>query len=94
MKRPNRRITDEMYLDDGVQLYLGDAPEILRSRINRPFQAVVTSPPYAEQRKAQYGSVPEDEYDEMMVKLSAMARALGCHLPAVANHENLVGAVS
>jgi para-aminobenzoate synthetase component I len=39
-------------------------------------------------------SDPNDEYDEMMTKLSAMARALGCALPSVNTTRNLVGADS
>lgn len=37
-------------------------------------------------------SVAEDEYDEMMTKLSAMARAVGCALPTFQSATNFAGA--
>lgn len=50
------------YEDEWVTIYHGDVMEV--GPALRPFSinAVVTSPPYAEQRIAQYGGVAEDNY--------------------------------
>lgn len=48
------------YSDDAVTIYHGDCREVLPSLPE--VACVVTSPPYAEQRAAQYGGIPEGEY--------------------------------
>lgn len=40
----------------------GDALDVLRALPPASVDAVVTSPPYAEQRKSTYGGVPEEDY--------------------------------
>lgn len=48
------------YSDEFVTLYLGDCLEVLPTL--GPVDAVVTSPPYAEQRAGQYASIPETKF--------------------------------
>lgn len=50
------------YSDDRVRLYGGDALAVLASLPDGSVDAVVTSPPYAEQRASTYGGIPEAEY--------------------------------
>ncbi len=47
--------------DGAVQLYLGDCLDVLPTLVGG-VDAVVTSPPYAMQRAAQYGGVAESDY--------------------------------
>jgi len=58
-------MSEPYYEDEFVRLYLGDCREILPSL--GPVDAVVTSPPYGEQRADQYGGVPEGEYPAFTV---------------------------
>lgn len=54
-----------VYDREGVTLYQADCIEALQSfnaRLSFKVQAVVTSPPYAEQRSGQYESILEEEY--------------------------------
>lgn len=50
------------YQDDFVTIYHGDCREIVRDLAGSDVAAVVTSPPYAEQRLGQYGGISEDDY--------------------------------
>lgn len=43
-------------------LYLGDSLDVLRSMDDESVDLIVTSPPYADQRKSTYGGVKPDEY--------------------------------
>jgi DNA modification methylase len=45
-----------------VRLYLGDCEEILKSLENNSIDLIVTSPPYADNRKSTYGGVNPDDY--------------------------------
>ena len=59
------------------RLLLGDCRERLRELDPQTVDACVTSPPYAEQRKALYGGIPESEYPEWTVGwLAEVARVL------------------
>lgn len=49
------------------RIYHGDALETLRILPDASVDSVVTSPPYAMQRKSTYGGVPEREYPEWCV---------------------------
>lgn len=44
------------------ELHHGDCIEVMRKLPAESVDAIVTSPPYAEQRKATYGGVPEKDY--------------------------------
>lgn len=50
------------YADDAVTIYHGDCREIGLALPSESIHAVVTSPPYAQQRADQYGGVDEDAY--------------------------------
>lgn len=50
------------YCDDLATLHHGDCIEIMKSLPAESVDAIVTSPPYAEQRKATYGGIPEVAY--------------------------------
>lgn len=56
------------YADDRVTLYGGDALAVLASLPDASIDAVVTSPPYAQQRASTYGGVPEAEYPAWTVR--------------------------
>lgn len=44
------------------ELHHGDCIDVMRSMPAESVDAIVTSPPYAEQRKSTYGGIPEAEY--------------------------------
>ena len=50
-----------------VDLLHGDCIDVLRTLPAGSVDAVVTSPPYAMQRKSTYGGVPEKDYPEWTV---------------------------
>lgn len=54
-------------------LHHGDCVEVMRSMPAESVDAIVTSPPYAEQRKATYGGIPESEYPAWTVSWMAEA---------------------
>jgi site-specific DNA-methyltransferase (adenine-specific)/site-specific DNA-methyltransferase (cytosine-N4-specific) len=49
-------------------LYLGDCVNVIATLPPASVDAVITSPPYAEQRKATYGGVPEKDYPAWTVR--------------------------
>lgn len=53
-----------------TQLYLGDSAEILKSIEDNSIDLIVTSPPYAEQRKKTYGGIPINEYVDWFLGIS------------------------
>ena len=58
-------MTEPYYSDDHVTIYHGDCRDIL-GRLW--FDAIVTSPPYAEQRNGLYQGVPEADYPQWAVE--------------------------
>lgn len=59
------------------QLYNADCLDVLLTLDAGSVDAVITSPPYAEQRKKQYGGIPENEYPSWTVAwLEALRPAL------------------
>jgi DNA modification methylase len=54
----------------------GDCIDVMRTLPAQSVDAVITSPPYAMQRKATYGGVPEAEYPAWTVAWMAEARRL------------------
>lgn len=56
-----------------VTLHHGDCIEVMRSMPAESVDAIVTSPPYAEQRKSTYGGVPEKDYPAWTVAWMAEA---------------------
>ena len=59
---------------DNVQLYNGDCLDVLKTLTPGSVDAVVTSPPYAEQRAGAYLGVPEAEYPWWMSQWFANVR--------------------
>ena len=57
-------------------LHHGDCVEVMRSLPSESVDAIVTSPPYAEQRKSTYGGIPEKDYPEWTVAWMNEARRL------------------
>jgi site-specific DNA-methyltransferase (adenine-specific) len=53
------------------QIICGECTEVLASFPAEAFDLVVTSPPYAEQRKRQYGGIKEQDYPNWTVKWMA-----------------------
>lgn len=56
------------YQDDHVTLYHGDCIEVMKSLPPQSIDAVITSPPYAEQRKSTYGGVNESDFPHWTVE--------------------------
>lgn len=61
-------MTAPHYQDESVSVYHGDCRDVLAALPDESVDAVVTSPPYAEQRKSTYGGVLESEYPAWTVQ--------------------------
>ena len=55
-------LSDDVADAPGLRLYQGDAAKVLRKLPPASVDLVVTSPPYADQRKSTYGGVHADDY--------------------------------
>ena len=53
-----------------ADIYLGDSKEQLELIAENSVDLVVTSPPYADQRKNTYGGIPHDKYVEWFLPIS------------------------
>ena len=53
-----------------IDLYLGDCLEQLGQIADNSVDLIVTSPPYADQRKTTYGGVKPDEYVEWFIPIA------------------------
>ncbi|MDR1896036.1 MAG: site-specific DNA-methyltransferase [Prevotellaceae bacterium] len=53
-----------------THLYLGDSKEQLTQIADNSIDLIVTSPPYADQRKNTYGGIPANEYVEWFLPIS------------------------
>ncbi len=53
-----------------VDIYLGDCGELLKSLPDNSVNLIVTSPPYADQRKNTYGGIRHDKYVEWFLPIS------------------------
>lgn len=56
-----------------IEVHHGDCIEIMRGMPAGSVDAIVTSPPYAEQRKSSYGGIPEKDYPGWTVEWMAEA---------------------
>ncbi|MCC7430754.1 site-specific DNA-methyltransferase [bacterium] len=54
-----------------TQLYLGDCKEELKKLAENSVDLIVTSPPYADQRKSTYGGIRAEKYVEWFLPVSA-----------------------
>jgi DNA modification methylase len=57
-------------------IHHGDCIEVMRDLAPESIDAVITSPPYAMQRKATYGGVPESDYPDWTVAWMREARRI------------------
>ncbi len=53
-----------------TDIYLGDCKEQLKSFPDNSIELIVTSPPYADQRKSTYGGIHPDKYVEWFLPIS------------------------
>jgi site-specific DNA-methyltransferase (adenine-specific)/site-specific DNA-methyltransferase (cytosine-N4-specific) len=51
-------------------IYLGDSKELLKLLPDNSVDLVVTSPPYADQRRNTYGGIRHDKYVEWFLPIS------------------------
>ncbi|MCL2805910.1 MAG: site-specific DNA-methyltransferase, partial [Treponema sp.] len=51
-------------------VYCGDAADVLQDMEENSVDLIVTSPPYADQRKDTYGGIPADKYVEWFLPIS------------------------
>ncbi|MDR2528735.1 MAG: site-specific DNA-methyltransferase [Synergistaceae bacterium] len=57
-------------MKENVAIYLGDARFVLRQIGDDTVDLIVTSPPYADQRKNTYGGISVDKYVEWFLPIS------------------------
>lgn len=60
----------------GWELYTGDCADVMAALPAESVDSIVTSPPYAMQRKSTYGGIPEAEYPAWTVAWMAEARRI------------------
>ena len=53
-----------------TDLYLGDSKKELKKIKDNTVDLIVTSPPYADQRKSTYGGITHDKYVEWFLPIS------------------------
>lgn len=53
-----------------TRLYIGDSKKELRKLPDNSVDLIVTSPPYADQRKSTYGGIPHDKYVDWFLPIS------------------------
>ena len=58
----------------GWELYTGDCADVMAGLQAESVDSIVTSPPYAMQRKATYGGIPEADYPAWTVRWMSEAR--------------------
>jgi DNA methylase N-4/N-6 domain protein len=56
--------------DIKIDIFHGDSAEVLKTLPDNTIDLVVTSPPYADQRKSTYGGVSTDQYVEWFLPIS------------------------
>lgn len=57
-------------MEVGTELYLGDCATELKRLLDNSVDLIVTSPPYADQRKGTYGGIHPEKYVEWFVPIS------------------------
>ena len=53
-----------------IEIFHGDSAEVLKTLPDNTIDLIVTSPPYADQRKSTYGGVTTDQYVEWFLPIS------------------------
>lgn len=54
-----------------IDIFHGDSAEVLKALPDNTIDLIVTSPPYADQRKSTYGGITTDQYVEWFLPISA-----------------------
>ncbi|MGH8123133.1 MAG: DNA-methyltransferase [Rudaea sp.] len=67
----NARPKPAEFLDDTARIYCGDAVDVLETLPEASVNLIVTSPPYADQRKNTYGGISPDRYVNWFRPISA-----------------------
>ncbi len=57
-------------MESRVELFLGDSKDVLSSFADNSIDLIVTSPPYADQRKSTYGGIHPDKYVEWLIPIT------------------------
>ena len=68
----NRKLSEasEHKMEINTDIYLGDSKEQLKQLPDNSVDLIVTSPPYADQRKNTYGGIRHDQYVEWFLPIS------------------------
>ena len=53
-----------------INIYLGDCAKILKKIPDNSVDLIITSPPYADQRKKTYGGIHPDQYVKWFLPIS------------------------
>lgn len=57
-------------MESKVELFLGDSKDVLSSFADNSIDLIITSPPYADQRKNTYGGIHPDKYVEWFIPIT------------------------
>lgn len=60
----------ELTMEIRTDLYLGDSKKILKKLPDNSIDLIITSPPYADQRKGTYGGIHPDKYVEWILPIT------------------------
>lgn len=71
MRMSARLLPQSFENDDRLRIYCGDAYKVLCALDDTSVQLIVTSPPYADQRKNTYGGIAPDSYVEWFMPIAA-----------------------
>ena len=53
-----------------TELFLGDSKKMLKNLSDNSVDLIITSPPYADQRKGTYGGIHPDRYVEWILPIT------------------------
>lgn len=69
-----RTMPEPLYVTKYGAAYVGDALELLKSLTNECVDLVLTSPPFALQRKKEYGNLDQEEYVDWLLSFAPEVR--------------------
>lgn len=70
MTRHNRFLSDKEAMERVIEIYHGDSKEQLTALPDHSVDLIITSPPYADQRKGTYGGIHPDRYVQWFLPIS------------------------
>jgi site-specific DNA-methyltransferase (adenine-specific) len=77
------------------KIYQGDCLELMRKLSDNSVDLIMTSPPYAEQRKNIYGGIPEEKYPcwfkEIGIEIKRVLKPTGSFILNIKEHSNKEG---